>query len=200
MVEFNEENHIYKVDGNIVPSVTQLLHFLFPNKYKGVPAEVLSNKANYGTEIHSLIEKVNDMNITDPLDAYSLEYSDGLMINSITNYINVKNKYKFKPIAQELMVYNKYLAGRFDLISEMNNKICLMDIKTTYILDREYLSWQLSIYNYLNKEIKAEELYAIWVPKNNDVQLIKIKFKSDKEIINLIMTYYLEEKNMRIIL
>lgn len=200
MVEFNEENHIYKVDGNIVPSVTQLLHFLFPNKYKGVPAKVLSDKASYGTEIHSLIEKVNDMNITDPLDAYSLEYSDGLMINSITNYINVKNKYKFKPIAQELMVYNKYLAGRFDLISEMNNKICLMDIKTTYILDREYLSWQLSIYNYLNKEIKAEELYAIWVPKNNDVQLIKIKFKSDKEIINLIMTYYLEEKNMKIIL
>lgn len=198
MVNYNDKTHTYYVDGKVVPSVTQLLHFVFPNKYSGVPSDVLSRKANYGTEIHNIIENINNLNITNPLDAYSINYSDGIMINSIISYINLKNKYNFKPVKQELIVYNKYVAGRYDLFSIMNNKNCLMDIKTTYSLDKEYLSWQLSIYNYLNKNEKADELYAIWVPKNNEAQLFQINFKTDNEIINLIKEYYSKEKGEKI--
>ena len=42
MVEFIEEGHIYLVDGVIVPSVTQILHRVFPEKYEGIPKEVLT--------------------------------------------------------------------------------------------------------------------------------------------------------------
>lgn len=197
MVYYNDETHSYFVNGKQVISVTGLLHFLYPDKYKGVSQQVLNNKAQYGTEIHAIIEKVNNLNIVNPLDAYSLEYSDGIMINSIVNYINLKNKYNFNVLKQELIVYNNYIAGRFDIFAEMSNRKCLMDVKTTYQLDKDYLSWQLSIYNYLNDE-KAEELYAIWVPKNGECQLVKIDFKSNKEIENLIEKYYLEEKGEKI--
>lgn len=200
MVVFDEKNHIYYVNGKQVPSVTQILHYLFPNKYKGVSSEVLNNKANYGTEVHNLLEYVNSINITNPSDAYSLKCSDPMMINSIVSYINLKNKFRFRPLKQELIVNNDYVAGKFDLLAEMNNKICLMDYKTTYKLDKEYLSWQLSIYNYLNKNEKAEELYAIWVPKSSEVQMFEIDFKTNDEIENLIKEYYANEKGEEVTL
>ena len=195
MVYYNDKNHTYFVDGIQVPSVTGLLHFIYPDKYKGISSEVLSNKASYGTEVHELIEKVNNDNVINPLDAYSYKCSDPIMTESLISYINLKNKYKFKPLRQELIVYNRYVAGRFDLLSEMNQKKCLMDYKTTYSLDRDYLSWQLSIYNFLNQEDKADELYAIWVPKRKETELVQIDFKTDEEIVKLIKDYYLQEKN-----
>lgn len=198
MVYYDDKNHAYYVNGIQVPSVTQMLHYLFPNKYKGVSSEVLSNKANYGTEIHNLVEKVNNLNITNPLDVLSLECSDGKMKTSIINYINIKNKYKFEVLKQELIVYNNYVAGRFDILSRMNNKKCLMDIKTTSSLDKEYLSWQLSLYDFLNQEDKAEELYAIWMPKSGDVSLHQINFKTKEEIISLITNYYHFERGEKI--
>ena len=34
MIEFIDEPHIYLVNGVITPSVSEILHFIFPNKYK----------------------------------------------------------------------------------------------------------------------------------------------------------------------
>ena len=48
MVEFLEKEHIYLVDGVIVPSVTQILEKIFPDKYKGIPEDILQRKASYG--------------------------------------------------------------------------------------------------------------------------------------------------------
>lgn len=192
MVYFNEEKHIYYVNGIQVPSVTGLLHFIYPNKYKGVSSEVLSNKADYGTKMHSVLEQINNDKITDPFQAYSYECPNQ---DTVVNYINLKNKHGINPLKQELIVYNDYVAGKYDLFAEMNNKKCLMDYKTTYELDKNYLSWQLSIYNFLNQEDKAEELYAIWIPKNGNVDLVQIDFKSDEEVKKLIIDYYLQIKD-----
>ena len=74
MVEFIEDGHIYLVDGVIVPSVTQILHKVFPEKYEGIPKEVLNAKAVYGTDVHKYIEIRNlkdlyhiSMNIVIPI-------------------------------------------------------------------------------------------------------------------------------------
>jgi len=56
MIEFLKEEHLYLVDGIITPSVTQILQFLFPDKYKDVPPEILANKAEYGSILHKVIE------------------------------------------------------------------------------------------------------------------------------------------------
>ena len=45
MIEFIDEPHIYLVNGVITPSVSEILHFIFPNKYKGVNRKILNKKA-----------------------------------------------------------------------------------------------------------------------------------------------------------
>ena len=184
MVEYIEETHTYLVDGIIVPSVTQLLQFKFPNKYKGVPKNVLDSKAEYGTKVHKLIEIMNRADNLWPIIETTKEF-DYIIANSLVQYAKVYSCNKIKPIAQEQIVYNDKVAGRFDLLAGVNGKLSLCDIKTTATLDQEYLSWQLSIYNYLGK-IEAEKLYAIWLPKKDLGRLVEVEFKTNEEIENLI--------------
>ncbi|MEI3508718.1 MAG: hypothetical protein V8R01_06445 [Bacilli bacterium] len=67
MIEFIEEEHIYLIDGVIVPSVTQILNKVFPKKYEGVPDYILNKKASYGTKVHKLIEIIETKKPKRPL-------------------------------------------------------------------------------------------------------------------------------------
>lgn len=185
MVEYIEESHTYLVDGVIVPSVTQLLQFKFPDKYKGVPQNVLESKAEYGTKIHKLIEILNGSDDWDSVYRAIETCADYITTNAIKQYLKLLSRHEIDVMMQEKIVYNDKVAGRFDLLAQVNYELSLCDIKTTATLDKEYLSWQLSIYNYLGK-CNAKRLYAIWLPKKELGQLIEVDFKTDEEIENLI--------------
>ena len=76
MLEFLEAEHLYLLDGVIIPSVSEILRFVFPDKYKGVPAEVLSKKAEYGTKVHEaieILEKTGEVIELDYIQKASLE-------------------------------------------------------------------------------------------------------------------------------
>ena len=51
VVEFISETHQYLINGIIVPSVSQILHFIFPDKYKNIDKAILNKKAEYGKEV-----------------------------------------------------------------------------------------------------------------------------------------------------
>ena len=187
MIEFLEKPHIYLVNGIITPSVSEILHFIFPDKYKGVDKRILNKKAEYGTKIHESIEmyenNIKAMSIEEAFNvtvqAQELTY---IQEASLRQYLKLKNRYDIKVLQQEMMVhYKRYYAGRFDMIAEINGDLCLCDIKTTAELDKEYLSWQLSFYeSAMNKHF--DKLFAIWLPKKDIGQLVEIERKP-KEIL-----------------
>ena len=41
MIEFIEESHTYLIDGVITPSVSEILNFIFPDKYSNIPKQIL---------------------------------------------------------------------------------------------------------------------------------------------------------------
>ncbi len=190
MLEFLEAEHLYLLDGVIIPSVSEILHFVFPNKYKGVPAEVLSKKAEYGTKVHEAIEVLEKTG-----EVIELDY---IQKASLEQYLRLKEKYGIEVIEQEEMIHfeDKY-AGRFDMIAYVKEDYSLCDIKTTAELDYEYLSWQLSLYAYaynrLNIGNHFEKLYAIWLPKKQIGHVVEIQKKTDEEIEELLKRY--EEEN-----
>lgn len=173
-VEYIDDGHIYLVNGIIVPSVSEILSKIFPDKYKNIPKETLMRKATYGTIIHNYIEQYEKGIITIKLD-YIQEASFG-------QYLRLKDKYNINVLEQEKIVnYKDIYAGRYDMKADINGELCLCDIKTTASLDKEYLSWQLSLYEYASKE-KFDKLYAIWLPKKDIGKLVEIKRKNKKEI------------------
>ena len=175
MIEFIEQGHIYLKDGIIVPSVSEILHYIFPEKYKGIPNWVLEKKAEYGTKVHYAIECLEQNKKLPNLNFYQ-ELSLG-------QYKEIKEKNKIEVIEQETIVSYEYeYAGRLDMIAFVNNKLCLVDIKTTADLDEESLSWQLSLYE-LAYGRKFYDLYCLWLPKGKNGKLVKIKRKTKKEIL-----------------
>lgn len=190
MLEFLEAEHLYLLDGVIIPSVSEILHFVFPDKYKGVPAEVLSKKAEYGTKVHEAIEVLEKTG-----EVIELDY---IQKASLEQYLKLKEKYDIEVIEQEEMIHfeDKY-AGRFDMIAYVKGDYSLCDIKTTAELDYEYLSWQLSLYAYAYKrmypEVSFKKLCSIWLPKKQIGHVAEIQKKTDEEIEELLRRY--EEDN-----
>lgn len=180
-VEFLKENHIYLYKGwKVIPSVSQLLRTLFPNNYKDVPKHILERAANHGTAVHKAIQEWENCN-TEYMENVSEEVS-----NSVIAYDKIMGDNEVYIINQEQIVYYKDIyAGTYDMLAEVNGVKSLIDIKTTYRVDKEYLSWQLSLYNYALKSMGIEDIekfYCIWLPKKSKAKLIEIKIKSDEEI------------------
>ena len=190
MIEFIEEKHLYLYNGVIIPSVSQILHEkIFPDKYKNIPERILKNKAIYGTQIHSAIEIYENMlKVVQKDEAlYTATFMlSELQQESINDYLQLKEINKIEVIEQEqLICYKGIYAGRFDMIAKVDGEESLIDIKTTSQLDKEYLSWQLSLYE-LGYGKRFKRLYCLWLPKKGKAKLVEIKRKSKKEIEKVI--------------
>lgn len=181
MVEFIEEGHYYLVDGVITPSVSEIIKFIFPNKYSDVPEQVLNAKASFGTGVHKAVECLEKGE-----DIPKLSFYQELCLKE---FKKLKEDYKIETREQEAMVnYETHYCGRFDMIAYINGYYSLCDIKTTAKLDLDSLSWQLSYYalayNPDKYEKTFEKFYAIWLPKKDIGQVVEIKRKTKKELLD----------------
>ena len=194
MIEFIEEGHIYLMDGVIIPSVSEILHFIFPNKYAGIDKEILNKKAEYGSKIHKTIECI-EQNKTFP-------ELDSIQEFSISQYKRLKEKYKIEVIDQEQMInFKDKYCGRFDMIANVNGFYSLCDIKTTATLDKEYLSWQLSFYELAFISMYGvsnfDKLYASWLPKKGYGEVVEIERKSKSELLEKLKEFERMGENER---
>lgn len=192
MLEFIEEEHLYIYNGVIIPSVSEILKFIFPEKYKGVPDFILQNKANYGTLVHKLCEKID---LGKTIEELKQEYNFNYIIEaSLNQHLKLKEQYKIEPISMEQRVcYNGLYGGTYDLEANVNSLFSLIDRKTTAELDEDYISWQLSFYELASGK-KYEKFYVEWLPKKDLGQLVEIEKKSKKEMIKMLDMYFNKEK------
>ena len=182
MIEFLPLEHIYLKDGILVRSVTQILQLIFPDKYKEINKEVLNKKASFGTEGHSIIEKLDVSNLEKAKNEV-LKISNKDLQICIWEYLRLVKQFNILPLEQEQIVSYKYLfCGTLDMIALVNGFKCLLDIKFTAELDKEYLSWQLGMYQ-LAKGAKYDKCYCIWLPKKKLGQLVEIVPKTKEEIL-----------------
>lgn len=159
-LEYLDNEHIYLVDGVIVPSITQCLKSKFGNKYAAVDRVTLQRAADRGTEIHKAIELYCRENAASDLE-------------EVRNFKFLQTMYGFEVLDNEvpvilLMDDEPILAGRLDLVLEMTIKadrgnsskqaIGLADIKTTSALDKEYLAYQLNLYHIAYQQSYGREV------------------------------------------
>lgn len=137
VLEFYEDEHIYLVDGVIVPSVSQVLDYKFGHKYDSVSPAVLNRAAERGTKVHEAIEKF----CKDGVDDGSKE---------LRNFRFLLDKYGYRVHASELPVIIEYdgltIAGRFDLQLATGSQCGGADIKCVSALDKERTAYQLNLY------------------------------------------------------
>lgn len=137
-LEYFDDDHLYLVDGQIVPSITEILKVRFGNKYDFVDRDTLRRASDEGTRVHDAIQNL-------------CETGEIIGLDEERNFLFLQRQYGFKVLNCETplilwMDDEPVSAGRCDLVLEMDGKIGGADIKRTSALDRVYLSYQLNLY------------------------------------------------------
>lgn len=157
-IRFDKEQHRYFLGVAELSGITGFIKKrVFPNKYKDIPQWILDRAASNGTLIHESIELLDG------------GFPPAEMSDELKSYQRIKKENNLITVANEYIVTDKeHFASGIDLVLTNNKEeIILADIKTTSVLDKEYVSWQLSIYAYLfemqNPSLKANKLFVIWL-------------------------------------
>ena len=197
-IQFNEKDHIYSLNGEIASiSITELLHKhgLAPN-YEGIPKSVLKASAKTGKEYHKEFEEITgDVKVAPKTENGKL-YKEWL-------FNNVDFAFAEKMVGIELNGWT--LCGTADLVAFKGKKMIIADHKTTSSFQKEYVSWQVSIIDYLirhnetgvfnddknklniNQYYENEQpsdLYCLWY-NNGELKVKELQRVSDSEIERL---------------
>ena len=182
-VVFDQEAHTYHLDGVELSGVTGMLkQMLFADKYAGISEEVLAKAAAYGTSVHEGVELFE-----------TIGAGDGSQ--EVKNYRELKEVAGMNFEESEYLVSDEQnIASSIDLVfTSAKYGIVLADIKTTYGgLDKEYLSWQLSVYAYLferqNPGLKVGARAGIWL-RHRDCAMVEINRRPDEDVEKLIREF-----------
>ena len=176
MVNFIPETHQYFTEsGKELISVTNLMqkHGLSP-KYEDVDPELDKKKAERGTLIHKEIEN----RIKEGTESILPE------VDNFVSYMKSERVPMCKIISEQI-AYNDIVAGTVDLLYTLENEeVIIADIKTTYDIHRDSVSWQVSIYNAL-LGYKANRAKCLHFDKNGSLKAIDIPLKPKAEIEKL---------------
>ena len=183
-IEFIPDTHTYLCDGVIVPSVSELIRFRFPDAYKGVPEKVLKKKASYGTKVHDYIERFVNKEFT--LEELNKKRIDPDIKIAVENFEIHRKTWAFHVKSMEQIVsYKGKYAGMYDILTEDDY---LIDLKTTAELHEDWLAYQLSLY-YLGLGLKRDFGFCIWLPKGRSAQVRQINCIPQDELLKLLNEY-----------
>ena len=186
-LEYIDEAHIYLVDGEIVPSITQMLKMKFSGKYEGISKTTLDRAAEAGTSVHEAIERF----------ATTGEETD---LKELRNFRFLQRTYKFQVLECEkplILFFDEtpIAAGRLDLVLKMDDQIGGADIKRTSALDKLYLAYQLNLYRIAYRQCYGIEWQFLrGIHLREDVRKFITIPINEEETMNFIREF-LEGKN-----
>ena len=177
--------------------VTSVLNAIFGNKFEnsGIPEHVLRMAGERGTAVHKYIEEwLNWYEGTTGYEPHiGLEYA--VYETVWKEWLDERINWEIKPLYTEQKIINKKLGvkGIIDCIAIVNDKVCMIDWKTSSNLDEWSTNCQLQLYYMmLLKGNKEEKEIAKKIDELRCLSLTKtgyrwFKFDIDKKIGNSIL-------------
>lgn len=178
-ITLREEDHTYwDENGRQYYGITDVIRrHIFPDKYSDVPADILNQRAEFGTIFHSdMATYITSGGTVD------LSFMGGPLKVFMENYSG-----KIKFIASEYVVTDgERFASPIDAVDEDG---ILYDFKTSTHKDIQYWRWQLSVYKYLFKLQNGYEpagLRVLWINKDGEHDLVDIDPIPEEEVVALL--------------
>ena len=162
---FDEHFHVYRLNGNIIPSVTKIIRTVAGKDLSHVPPDVLKKAADRGTAIHKEIET----GVIESMEAKWIEQNI------------VRASCKFEQQFYHTIDDFTY-AGTADIVASDT----LFDIKTQREID--ILSWALQL-NLYNLFFKKKLLKVLHTPNTGAFAIVDIPLLPMQYIQEIICTY-----------
>lgn len=172
---FKNENdeHVYELDGVVVPSVTQVLQGVGLINFDGVPAAALEYARNRGSLVHQALEFYDQ----DDLDVYSLDPAIASYLPGYQRYLIDSG---FIPETIEQRVYHEQYryAGTLDRTGTMGGKRVLIDLKTGAV--DKWVALQTAAYEMCLPD--GYERYALQLTAEGKYKLTKFSDHRDRQV------------------
>lgn len=187
-----EGMHHYILGLNELTGVTTILKdVIYRDKYTGIDEAVLRNAADRGTAIHEAVQAYM-MGVDYELDPYLQPYELDARVawDAWTN--NPACAGLLAEAVEYLVSDCKEIASKIDVVRKVGEgKYAIADIKTTYQVDIEYVSWQLSVYKYLferqNPNSEVVQMQVFWYNRREKMwRLNDIPDKGTAEVERLL--------------
>lgn len=163
--EFDEAQHLYKVEGHYCLSTSDIISLAGLSDYGSVPASVLENARNRGTNLHKAVHyfEEGDLDLSDLPD-------------DIQPYLQAYMKFRverdFEPIApqERAIVYEheiteQMIGSTIDLRGTVQGKLYIVDPKTTYpnsgaAKKQTWLRWRMQLQSYWEATLVDEPFWS----------------------------------------
>jgi len=183
---FLEEGHKYQLDGEELPSVSELTRFISREVYGEVNQYTLDMAAQRGTAVHKA---------TEVLDKYGKAEIDDEYVEYLKAYVKFRKEHKCEWDKIEYADYHETYryCGTIDRLSKDG---VLYDIKTSYTVHKQMVTAQLSLYKMLLEShgIEVKEMKIIHLTKTGEYKLVDIPFREDIAMSCITLNEFMKKK------
>lgn len=130
-VEFDEERHVYRVDGQEWSGVSARLKVLDPDAFSGVDPDLLARASSLGRRFHYAVA----LDVRGWLD---LDELDDDLIDYFLEWRAWREREQVEVLYSEVVVVSRRerFAGMLDLVIRRNGRLGIVDMKRVYSLPR----------------------------------------------------------------
>lgn len=194
-IDFSKTNHTYAINGEIVGiSVTELLkkHGLAPS-FSGVSEEVLAKAAERGKEIHADCEGILNEREYTPATPQGIQFAKWAKENLSSGVAELPLGIDYR---------DTLIAGTADVMGTLKDgRYVVCDHKTTHVVNKEYVTWQVNLLDYMARKLYekgetlngrpfnwtgAQAFYCFWYTPDGEFKAIELEKIPDAEIENLL--------------
>lgn len=161
ILQYFDKGHIYMLEGDRIPCVSDLCRFLHREIYKDAPLWQLEAAADRGTKVHAATEALDKTGQAEIQDEY-LPY--------LQAYAQFRQEHD---VQWELIEYADYhpelrYAGTIDRYGLVDGIRTLLDIKTTYTVYKPLCGASLNLYRLIleAREKQVERLMILHLKKD----------------------------------
>lgn len=181
---FEEKGHVYRLNGQIIPSVTTLMKPLSEKVYGTVDPAILEKAARRGTAIHNATENYVQYGIEDIEPGYEAY---------LVAFIKWYKATKPEVVATERKVYHKILryAGTSDLLAIIKGRLTLVDYKSSAQVNEKLCSVQLEGYDraYESHGVKIDDRLILHLSRDGEYQEVPFGRSSKSwSVLSALMT------------
>ncbi|MGM9627279.1 MAG: hypothetical protein ACI3V4_04200 [Faecousia sp.] len=186
-----DDGHIYELDGERIPCVSDLCRFISREVYKDAPSWQLEAAADRGTKVHAATEAMDRAGVAEIEDEY-LPY-----LEAYASFLREHD------VTWELIEYPDYnptflYAGTIDRYGLVDGVRTLLDIKTTYTVHKPLCAASLNLYRLILKTrgMQVDRMVILHLMKDGRYKLIP--FEADNDIpYALLILHRLTKKKAR---
>ncbi len=169
ILQYFDRGHIYMLEGERIPCVSDLCRFLHREIYKDAPLWQLEAAADRGTKVHAATEALDKTGRVEIEDEYLLY---------LQAYVQFRQEHD---VQWELIEHSDYhpelmYAGTIDRYGLVDGIRTLMDLKTTYTVYKPLCGASLNLYRLIleAREKQVERLMILHLKKDGTYRTVWI--------------------------